>query len=140
MMDRRDYASEMRWWKTIDRSKMTATLGIDLWPDDEDEDALAIKGDEIEVKFVVCGTCDGRGSHVNPSIDAHGLTGADFAEDPDFAEEYFSGAYDQPCNECGGASTVPIPRDETIWKAIQDKWRDDAECRAEVEAERRMGA
>jgi len=135
-MDRRDYASEMKWWKTLDRSKMTATL--DYY--DPDEDDVEYIDATVEVKFVVCDTCQGRGSHVNPSIDAHGLTGADFAEDPDFAEEYFSGAYDQPCNECGGASTVPIPRDETIWKAIQDKWRDDAEYRAEVEAERRMGA
>ncbi len=135
-MDRRDYASEMKWWKTLDRSKMTATL--DYY--DPDDDDVEILDATVEVRFEVCPTCDGRGSHVNPSIDAHGLTAEDFYEDPDFRDEYFGGAYDQPCNECGGASTVPIPRDETIWKAIQDKWADDAQYRAEVEAERRMGA
>ena len=57
--------------------------------------------------FAVCPTCEGKGSHVNPSIDAHGLSSEDFAEDPDFAEDYFSGAYDVPCAECGGQRVVP---------------------------------
>lgn len=57
--------------------------------------------------YAVCPTCEGRGSHVNPSIDSHGLTAEDFAEDPDFEEAYFSGAYDVRCAECHGKRVVP---------------------------------
>lgn len=58
-------------------------------------------------QFAVCPTCEGRGSHVNPSIDSQGLSAEDFAEDPDFEEAYFSGAYDMPCSECHGQRVVP---------------------------------
>lgn len=56
----------------------------------------------------VCPVCQGRGSHVNPSIDCNGITPEDFAEDPDFEEAYFEGVYDVPCNRCKGRTTVPV--------------------------------
>ena len=67
---------------------------------------------ELPWKWDVCSTCDGKGTHVNPSIDANGLTADDFADDPDFAEDYWSGRYDQVCNECKGRTTVQVV-DET---------------------------
>ena len=57
-------------------------------------------------KRIVCPQCDGTGKHVNPSIDGHGLTSEDFAEDPDFAESYFSGAYDVRCELCNGNNVI----------------------------------
>ena len=48
----------------------------------------------LPTKFEVCGTCGGRGSHVNPSIDCGGLSSDDFDEDPDFRDAYFNGSYD----------------------------------------------
>ena len=97
---------------------------------------------EIPGRFEVCGICDGKGSHVNPSIDAHGLGPDDFAEDPDFADAYFSGAYDQTCNECRGKRVVMVhnlPDDSPALKALHARW-DDADAHfAEVEAERRAG-
>lgn len=63
---------------------------------------------ELPAKFEVCDTCRGKGSHVNPSIDGNGLTAEDFAEDPDFREDYFSGVYDVTCHECKGLRVVPV--------------------------------
>lgn len=65
-------------------------------------------GDELRLPahFEVCPRCDGVGSHVNPSIDGNGLTAEDFAEDPDFADEYMRGTYDVPCTECHGERVV----------------------------------
>ena len=52
--------------------------------------------------YEVCETCGGKGKHVNPAIDGHGISAEEMHEDPDFAEDYFSGVYDVPCEECGG--------------------------------------
>lgn len=62
---------------------------------------------EVPAKFEMCQTCEGRGVHVNPAIDGNGLTQEDFDNDPDFAEDYFSGSYDQTCNECNGLRVSP---------------------------------
>jgi hypothetical protein len=60
----------------------------------------------IVLKWVVCVTCDGSGKHVNPSIDANGLTQRDFDEDPEFLDEYMRGSYDVDCYECKGRTTI----------------------------------
>lgn len=60
----------------------------------------------IRLCWKVCGTCNGKGTHVNPSIDAHGLSNEDLDEDPYFREQYTSGMYDETCFECGGRTTV----------------------------------
>jgi len=62
----------------------------------------------LPYRWEVCDLCDGKGTHVNPSIDSNGLTAEDFDEDPDFREEYMAGRYDQQCNQCGGRTTVPV--------------------------------
>jgi hypothetical protein len=81
-------------------------------------------GTEVECslpgKFEVCTRCEGRGSYVNPSIDGHGLTAEDMAEDPDFAEAYFDGVYDVPCAICHGARVVPRP-DLARWTFAQKR-------------------
>lgn len=106
------------------------------------------EGNDVEKKlpmrWAVCDVCSGRGTHVNPSIDAHGISAEEFAEDPDFGEAYFSGAYDQTCNRCQGRTTVPdvdwdrlSPEDAA---AYQRQCRDEAIDRAAELAERRRGA
>lgn len=81
-----------------------------------------------------CPCCNGTGSHVNPSIDAHGLTAEDFREDPDFSRDYHQGAYDVRCVQCRGNKVVPDT----------DEYNEDLEARhetdLEIEAERRAGA
>ena len=101
--------------------------------------------------YEVCETCSGTGKHVNPSIDDCGLTAEDFAEDPDFEEDYRSGTYDVPCYECQGLRVVPRVDREKIEKEGSEeakvalkKWNEFLEeedaYRRERESERRYGA
>lgn len=77
-------------------------------------------GEELALpaRFTLCDRCQGSGSHVNPSIDGHGLSAEDFAEDPDFAESYFAGDYDVRCETCMGARVVAVP-DLARWTFAQ---------------------
>jgi len=103
-------------------------------------------GDEVELevpsKWDVCPVCDGKGTHVNPGIDAGGLSAEDM-DDPDFMEDYMSGVYDQTCNHCQGRTTVAVPDwdvlDERTRKLIEEHDRAEAEYEAERQAEIRMG-
>ena len=107
----------------------------------EDDDEGDIK---LLCKWGVCPTCEGNGSHVNPSIDAGGISSEDFYDDPDFAEAYFGGAYNQTCNECNGRRVVPeVDREnnpEEMIERYDNHLQFEAEYAAEVAAERRMGA
>ncbi len=91
---------------------------------------------EIPTRWDVCPVCDGKGSHVNPSIDCNGLTAEDFAEDPDFAEEYFAGTYDQPCNRCGGRTTVRVVDRDSCEAELLAAYDADEQARYDAEAER----
>lgn len=90
-------------------------------------------GNEIALPaiFRVCPRCEGAGSHVNPSIDGNGLTAEDFAEDPDFAEEYMRGSYDVPCQQCGGQRVIEAvdasrftAEQRAAWEAHQEAERE----------------
>lgn len=103
--------------------------------------------DDIEVtlpsKRIACPTCRGKGTRVNPAIDAHGLSREDFDADPDFAEAYFSGRYDVTCDECQGANVVEVPDEARCTPAQLQAWADYCESKRPCpiqEAERRMGA
>ncbi len=87
-----------QWYESFDEKSMTLTV-----PNYETDEMV-----ELPAKFEVCSTCEGRGKHVNPSIDSRGLSAEDFAEDPDFAEDYFNGTYDVACVECKGKRVVPV--------------------------------
>jgi hypothetical protein len=85
-----------------------------------EEDARLAKQDEYQL----CPVCRGRGTTVNPNIDCNGLTAEDFAEDPDFAESYFSGMYDQTCAACNGMRVVTEARlDELAENAARRRER-----------------
>lgn len=126
---------------SVDFSRMRAVVKVE-GIDDEDRDFEETH--EVPVVFAVCPTCEGRGRHVKPSIDAGGLSAEDFDEDPDFRESYMSGMYDVTCYECRGEKVVPRMDEEQvkpeILKAIEERARLDAMYRAERDAERRMGA
>jgi excinuclease UvrABC ATPase subunit len=92
MSDHRDTAGHYRGiFEEIDEARMTAMMY------DQNDEAILVR-----LRYEVCPTCDGKGSHVNPSIDAHGISPEEFAEDPDFVESYFRGDYDVPCHLCHG--------------------------------------
>lgn len=94
----------------------------------------------ILCRYIVCPTCDGAGSHVNPSIDSEGLTAADFEEaGPEFFEDYRSGTYDVPCYECGGKRVVPWPVNEADEVRVRNILDARSAWAAEEDAERRMG-
>ena len=128
----------------------------DLIAKDEEGQFLRRKKDWVdEVAFVfpcemqVCSVCDGKGTHVNPSVDCNGLSREDFENDPDFAESYFRGDYDQTCNNCGGNNVEPViahgmlekmdPRYQEILKILDEVQKADREADAWDAAERRMG-
>jgi len=127
-MDRRDIANQYRGvLQDVDVQRMCAIF-------DDGEQVHT-----VHLCFEVCGTCEGRGLHVNPSIDAHGLSAEDFYDDPDFAEAYFEGRYNVLCHECHGDRVVP-EIDETanppalvraVQQAAADAW---AEAQAAVHA------
>ena len=107
-------------------------------PDWEDEDSRK----ELPAKMEVCGRCDGRGVH-DPDGFSNGFTREDFAEDPDFAEDYFAGKYDVKCTECGGRNVVlVIDRDKSdpVTLEVVDEWMQEEDDYLRIrDMERRMG-
>lgn len=105
-------------------------------------------GDEGEVvipsKFEVCSGCAGRGTHVNRAIDGNGISREQFDEDPDFEEAYFQGDYDVTCEDCDGKRVMLVAdwdkMDAAEKEMYNDHLREERSYRAEVAAERRMGA
>ena len=125
-------------YKSIGKS----TLTVVIYDDEKDEETDV----EFPFKWEVCPLCNGKGSHVNPSIDCNGLTAEDFYEDPDLAEDYFSGMYDQQCNQCHGRTTVPVidedrcNKEQKEWLAmLRENQKADAEYQQICAWERRMG-
>jgi len=115
-MERRNYYSDSRVRESM-RDRAWIIRGQTLFPCEElvdpdpscyDEEAIALeKSYPVTISFMVCETCHGHGSTVNPSIDAGSLSEEDFRDDPDFREDYYGGAYDIPCPECRGKRVVP---------------------------------
>ncbi len=137
--DSRNRARRSQWFDSFDEKAMTVEVS---YYDEEGDEFSAT----LPVTFEVCSTCNGRGSHVNPSIDCNGLTSDDFRDDPDFEEEYFSGSYDVSCYECGGRRVSPVIDDigldaeqREVVEAIRQNAEDDAEYEAMVAAEIRAG-
>lgn len=103
---------------------------------------------ELPARYVVCDVCQGKGRHVNPSIDAGGISGEDFASwDPEERESYLSGGYDVTCFGCGGLRVSPIvdvdrlsPDQKAVFDLFMDHVRDLERYDAESRAERAMGA
>jgi hypothetical protein len=101
----------------------------------------------LPAQFEVCDTCDGKGTHVNPSIDSSGLSAEDFDEDPEFRDNYLSGAYDEQCGACGGMRVVPVVAESRLsdgqrdsWERVQDQEEEHVGMCAIERAERAMGA
>jgi len=99
---------------------------------------------EMPAHFEVCPRCEGTGTHVHEGVDGNGLSAQDFAEDPDFKEQYFAGVYDVTCTECCGKRVVPVVDVQKCTYAqkrllvSQREWdRAGARMRAEEAAERR---
>lgn len=94
-MDRREIRH--KWYESFSERSMTLVISY--------------LGKELSVpaRYEVCDLCEGKGKHVNPSIDSHGISLEDFDDDPDFGEDYFSGRYDVLCAQCCGEKITPVP-------------------------------
>ncbi len=101
-MDKREI--NHNWYESFDAKAMTLTVEV--------TNGYMSETLTVPAKFVVCEVCDGKGTHVNPSIDSHGISSEEFAEDPDFFEDYRSGVYDVACSSCGGLRVVPEVSDD----------------------------
>lgn len=103
-----------------------------------------IDGEEISLpsRWVVCPTCQGRGS----SSEYLGAFTADEFSDmgDDFQEAYIRGDLDRPCSECRGRTTVLEADYEYLTneqrEAYERELESEARARAMEIAERRMGA
>lgn len=99
---------------------------------------------ELPTEWVVCEVCSGEGKHVNPSIDCGGISAEEFRDDPEFADSYMRGDYDQVCNACQGRTTVQGVAWDQLTKEQREHYeyqlRDEAADRAEHLDELRMGA
>ncbi len=70
---------------------------------------------ELPARFEVCHRCEGRGNHVNPSIDGNGITSSERAEwDEDDRETYLAGGYDVTCEACAGRNVVLVVDEDAI--------------------------
>ena len=122
---------------SVDEQRM---IGIVVLYDEQGDDEQI----EVPIAFSVCQTCEGRGSHTNPSVDCNGISGEDFERDQEFREEYYSGVYDVSCYGCNGKRVTPdidVQRcDPDILKKLRQQQEEDAEFRRIEESERRMGA
>lgn len=104
----------------------------------------------LDTKYIVCPYCDGEGSYVNPGIehDGGGFTASEWQEacyeDPDFADDYFGGVYNIPCEKCHGKRVVLDVDEDAIDPELLDKYhqylREESYFAAERESERRFGA
>jgi DnaJ-class molecular chaperone len=136
-MDYRDVAGH---YNPILQDVNTRTMTATFTAEDAD-------GNEIEhtvyLRYEVCDTCDGKGRYVNPAIDSHGLSREDFDEDPDFAEDYFSGVHDVECRMCHGQRVEPVvdelrtPKD--VYALYQQREQDAWDDARQSVREREMG-
>lgn len=136
MPDYRDVAAHAEpWYEHFDERTQVASLWLTVGECEEYT--------EVRCVYDVCPTCNGRGRYVNPSIDSHGLTAEDFAEDPDFARAYRCGTYDITCVTCSGKRVVPVPDKEhnskEILQAVEEHIRWQRRYALECASERELG-
>jgi hypothetical protein len=97
---------------------------------------------ELPAKYDVCDRCQGKGSHVNPSIDGHGISmdewwGPDW--DDESREDYMNGAYDVGCYECNGKRVVLEVDENACDKALLEAYYKDMRRKSDDDyADRRM--
>lgn len=101
---------------------------------DDNDDVVEIS---VPAVWAICDGCHGNGTHVHRAIDGDGLTPNDMTDDPDFADEYFSGTYDVQCTDCRGTGKTMVPNLSEMTPAQLRQWEDynDAEYCEQLERE-----
>lgn len=126
----------------IDEKKMEGTIILENEEGEEEEISFP-------VVFSVCGTCAGKGSYVNPSIDSNGISSDEWDNDwsEDEREDYMNGAYDIQCEECHRQRVIPVidesnlsPDQKKNLVRYNERLESIAESNAICRAEREAGA
>lgn len=126
-IERMNYANDARVMGEVPKTTVTI-YNPDL---DIDEEI------ELPTKWEICDVCNGNCKHVNPSIDAGGISMSEMHDDPDFYDDYMSGSYDVTCTPCGGSGKVKVPDYDFLTEAQQEALQAQQEADAEMAAERR---
>ena len=101
---------------------MSRNQTIDFtYENDEGEEITA----KLPAEYEVCSRCQGRGTHVNPNIDGHGISedewnGPDWDEDS--RQTYLSGGYDVTCEECRGLRVVLVVDESRCDKSLLERY------------------
>jgi hypothetical protein len=86
----------------------------------------------LKTNKIVCPRCHGEGTHINPSIDGHGISGDDECwDDEDFRRMYFGGGYDVVCERCNGANVVDEVDEDANPPELLALWFDDLQAQAD---------
>lgn len=98
-------------------------ISIKLFNDDSED------SHELPAKYVVCGRCDGHGTHLTPSIGEHAYSAEEFNEsfDDEEAQEYCTrgGCYDIQCLRCKGNKVISVVDEDRLsedQKKIYELW------------------
>lgn len=147
MLEHRNIELDHRSWcvnysplNNFDRE--TFTIRFRVYANDDELESGNHNDDEmvtlvLPAIIVKCEECDGKGSYVNPAIDAGGLTSEDFHDDPFFTEDYFSGKHDVTCAHCNGTGMVPDVDTRNMSKEAEANYKRYLEhCRNEYEVAR----
>lgn len=115
------------------KAKFEAVVRFTEYTEDDDE-----LEHELPAKFEVCHRCRGRGTHVNPSIDGHGITAEEWDRDWSYEdrENYMSGFYDVDCHECDGLRVVAVVDEKRCDPELLEKYRQFLEDEAMFARER----
>ena len=113
--------------------------GSPTWADED--------GKPLPSEVIVCPRCRGKGSHLIDGIREHAYTVEEMDEDPQFFEDYMSGAYDKACDECHGRRVSARLIEKGLGAEDSERLREHYEKaeheyydRLESEMELRMGA
>ena len=96
----------------------------------------------VDATYEVCPTCEGHGFHFRSDLDENNLIDG-MQEDGDYEgiESYYSGAFDESCNQCAGQRVVQRPNLPKWAEIMVYHWRQSQrESEAISAAERRVGA
>lgn len=88
-------------------------------------------------KFVVCEECDGTGTALIEGLRGVAFSAEEMDEDPDFRENYMSGAYDTDCPTCRGLRVVMVPDKFRMTKRQRLLWDRTEHLRLQYESEMR---
>lgn len=70
----------------------------------------ALSGAREQRRWAICPTCEGHGSHSHHMGCLSGEALEELTGDDEYADRYFGGFYDKPCEHCHGTGKVRAPQ------------------------------